>query len=133
MQNRPLPHINIDKESLSADIYDMIDDDEYTTIESYEDNAEYISASGVYVIPYKASTQQNFSARFHSVDTSNHTMRAAGHRESLRNDNVNQASSSAVSESLSVNEDNTLMESDGRSDNYILDAEIFDTDSQPIV
>ena len=126
MQNRPLPHKNIDKESLSADIYDMIDDDEYATIESYDNNAEYISATGVYVIPHTAATQQNFSARFHSVksDTSNHTMRAAGHRESLRNDYVNQASSSTVSESLSVNENNTPMESDVRSENYILDAEI---------
>ena len=126
MQNRPLPHINIDKESLSADIYDMIDDDEYTPIESYEDNAEYISASGVYVIPYTTATQQNFSARFHSVknDASNHTIRAANQRESLRRDYVNQAASSAVSESLSVNENNTAMESDWRSDNYILDAEI---------
>ena len=126
MQNRPLPHINIDKESLSSDIYDMIDDDEYTTIESYDDNAEYISASGVYVIhkACSAATQQDFSAPFHSVknDTSNHTIRAAGHRESLRNDYVNQATSSAVSESLSVNENTTP--SDGRSDNYILDAEI---------
>ena len=124
MRSRPLPHINIDKESLSADIYDMIDDDEYTTIESYEDNAEYISASGVYVIPHTAATQQNFSAPFHSVknDTSNHTIRAASHRESLRNDYVNQASSSTVSESLSVKDYNSS--SDGRSDNYILDAEI---------
>ena len=126
MRSRSLPHINIDKESLSADIYDMIDDDEYTTIESYEDNAEYISASGVYVIPHTAATQQNFSARFHLVknDTSNHTIRAAGHRESIRHDYVNQAASSAVSESLSVKDDNTPMESDGRSDNYIIDAEI---------
>ena len=126
MQNRPLPHINIDKESLSADIYDMIDDDEYATIESYEDNAEYISASGVYVIPHTAATQQNFSAHFHSFenDTSNHTIRVASHRESLGHDYVNQAASSAGSESLSVNENNTPMESDGRSENHILDAEI---------
>ena len=78
------------------------------------------------MIPHTAATQQNFSARFHSVksNTSNHTIRAAGHRESLRNDYVNQAASSALSESLSVNENNTPMESDGRSDNYIIDAEI---------
>ena len=111
---------------MSADIYDMIDDDEYATIESYEDNAEYISASEVYVIPHTAATQQNFSACFHSVenDTSNHTMRVASHRESLRSDYVNQAVSSAVLESLSVNENNTRMESDGRSENYIIDAEM---------
>ena len=85
------------------------------------------------MIPHTAATQQNFSAPFHSVenDTSNHTIRAASHRESLRHDYVNQAVSSAVSESLSVKDDNTP--SDGRSANYIIDAEIVDTDSQPIV